>query len=208
MRKIWLVIFVVVAYVLMSCYEGGDEECYGVEQEGYIVYVSTSDFDSAQVYLGNGRLCYVGKGENSSVKQKRCKTSFITGYETVLVEFGDGRNNGTGGECLNLEEYLQWFDFGCSFNEVLNGVDMTVADLTIEIFSKDSVNRVVVKNFDTRGKRSFFAFDADTTFLQGSGDSRHPYVTVESPTLSRLGCYNGLCVFQDSFIGDKICYEK
>ena len=209
MKKICLIIFVAVAYVLMGCYEGGDEECYGVEQEGYIVYVSTSDFDSAQVYLGNGRLCYVGKGENSSVKKKKCKTSFITGYETVQVEFGDGSfYNGTGGECLNLEEYPQWHDFACSFNEVLDGVDMTVADLTIEIFSKDSVNRVVVKNFDTRGKRTYFALDADTTILRGVDDSRHPYVSIGFPDLEHLGCYNGLCVFQDSFPVDKFCYEK
>ena len=73
MRKIWLVIFVVVAYVLMGCYEGGDVECYDIEKEGLVFYASTYDFDSAQVYLGNDRICYVGNGKNSSVKKKSAR---------------------------------------------------------------------------------------------------------------------------------------
>lgn len=208
MKKICLIIFVVVAYVLMGCYEGGDVECYDIEKEGLVFYASTYDFDSAQVYLGNDRICYVGNGKNSSVKKKNCKNSLTSGYETVLAEFGDNSNRGTGGECMNLDEYPQWFDFGCSFNEAFYGVNISIADLTIDIYSKGSVNRIVVKNFDTRGKRTYFALDADTTILRGVDDSRHPYAAIEFPSLNHLGCYDGLCVFQDSFPGEELCYEK
>ena len=208
MKRGCLIVLAVVVCALVSCYEGGDEECYGVEKEGYIVYVSTSDFDSAQVYLGNNRICYVGNGKDSFAKKTKCKTSLSSNYEMVQVEFGDAVYRGTGGECLAMSDYSLWFSFSCSFNEMRDGINMENADLTIDIFSKDSVNKVVVKNFDTRGKRSVFAIETDTTVLRGSDDSRHPYAAIEFPSLNHLGCYDGLCVFQDSFPAEEFCYEK
>ena len=198
MRKIWLVIFAVVAFALMGCPADDNLECYGRESFATIDYIATSNFDSARIYLGDNKICYAGQ-EGTAIRRS-CKTALGSSYE--IVEIGDSE------KCLASDEYPQWFWFSCSFNEELDGVNMEKTNLTIEVFSSDSVNKAVIKNFNLRGKTSDFIRASDSTFLLNRGESLHPFLTIGPSKLDEMECYDGFCYFQEAFPASSLCVEK
>ena len=198
MRKIWLVIFAVVAFALMGCPADDNLECYGRESFATIDYIATSNFDSARIYLGDNQICYAGQ-EGTAIR-KSCKLSLKSDYK--IVDDGDGVN------CLASDEYPQWFWFSCSFNEELDGVNMEIADLTIEVFSNDSVNKTIIKNFNLRALTSGFIPASDTTNFWRIDELVRLFVDPVYSQFWRKGCYDGLCVFQDKFPAASLCVEK
>lgn len=210
MKKFCLIFFAVVGCVLMSCYEGGDVECGGSEILSDISYVTTSDFDSIRVYLGNKRICYGNMGGFD--RTVYCKTSLDSAYDLIVIESGGFRNytvDKKGMEkCIALEKFPPWFQFSCSFNSVNDDVDMKMSTLTIELFYGENEKKSVIENFIPGGIMSYFVSVADTNLYLGADESLKPNGKSDWTDWTRNACTDGLCLLQKLLPDREYCFEK
>lgn len=61
MKKIYYAILAIAVF-FVSCNFSEETECYGPETQGNISFVTSFDYDSIRVYLGNQRICYGDMG--------------------------------------------------------------------------------------------------------------------------------------------------
>lgn len=209
MKKMYYAILAIAVF-FVSCNFSEETECYGPETQGNISFVTSFDYDSIRVYLGNQRICYGDMGGYSC--DVICKTSLDSGYKLTILKSGGFMSSYMKDEngrekCIMTDAYPPWFYFSCSFNGGQEHVDMQVSTLTIETFRNGSEKIYKMENFIPGGGYSKFFPVEDPKIWVDVGNELSPGIGTNLSGMERIGCNNEMCLFQEPFLDEEFCFD-
>lgn len=196
----WLLLSLVLCSIL-GCYPDGESmECFAAERYISLNFLTTSQVDSVQFYLGEQRICNENVGRYHKIVV--CKSSTTDDASADSGYFSE--------RCMLSEKEKVWTIFHCYVGEPSDGVDVNSGKLSVVVFS-ETLERVDVSQGSFGGQIINIFPEQDSTEWYGYKDNpiRPFFDDFNSPTISmRKGCFNEFCVASLPMVDKEVCYEK
>lgn len=213
MKKLLCVVFVILA--LAGCY-WTETECFDIKNFGSVNYISNKKIDSVYFYLDGVKIC---DGSRRSVDSLNILASYgnLTGNKFTICRLSSGDDYlslieaAFTDRCQFFEDSSRWDVFICSFSSIFNKIELKPAQLTLELFTGDSVKSVNVGVIDFQGiyVNVFPVQDSAKWFNYTEGSILPYFDNFASPsTWIRNTCLDSYCIAMQPMSNQDACFEK
>lgn len=201
MLRVVNLLLVLITFVMTSCYEE-ETECFDSKRFLRLNFITSSDVDSVQFYLGGKQVC-VERNEVSS--RVLCRLS----SESESIE-DISFSKESMDSCLVSEDYPRWIYIGCALDEK-DKIGTDSLELSVRVFSGEKSETVKMSAGVLGGNHYNVVSEQDTSkwysAMASAWVSGYNYYGPSS-RWNRVGCFDGYCLAAHTIDEQQFCYDK